>query len=360
MAHEAEASGADFALVFFSQALMQAADVASAFRHHAPALRVAGCSTAGEITPDGLEERHAVAILFPRDSFCVASTMLHRVSSLGMDSIADEVQHLKRRLPANGSADERRAFALCFIDGLSSAEESVTSALYWSLDDIPLIGGSAGDDLKFEKTTLFVDGEVETDCAVVLLVSTSVPFQVFKTDNFVPTEDKLIVTSSVPGQRVVKEFNADRAADEYASAIGIDARSLTPMSFASHPVVVRVGGEYFCRSIQKVNPDGSLSFFCAIDDGIVLTVAQPKGMVESTRNAFRSVADKLGGADVILGFDCVLRRLDAENRQVLREMSELYRHNNVVGFGTYGEQYRSMHLNQTFTGIAFGRREAAE
>jgi hypothetical protein len=41
-------------------------------------------------------------------------------------------------------------------------------------------------------------------------------------------------------------------------------------------------------------------------------------------------------------------------------MSELYRENNVVGFGTYGEQYRSMHLNQTFTGIAFGRPQAAE
>ena len=63
---------------------------------------------------------------------------------------------------------------------------------------------------------------------------------------------------------------------------------------------------------------------------------------------------------MILGFDCVLRRLDARNRQVSRDISELYRENNVIGFGTYGEQYRSMHLNQTFTGIAFGLRQAAE
>ena len=98
----------------------------------------------------------------------------------------------------------------------------------------------------------------------------------------------------------------------------------------------------------------------AIDDGIVLTIAQPKGMVESTRAAMKSVSEKLGGTDVILGFDCVLRRLDARNRQVFRDISELYRNNNVVGFGTYGEQYRSMHLNQTFTGIAFGHRRAAE
>jgi hypothetical protein len=28
--------------------------------------------------------------------------------------------------------------------------------------------------------------------------------------------------------------------------------------------------------------------------------------------------------------------------------------NNVIGFSTYGEQFRSMHLNQTFSGVAFG------
>jgi hypothetical protein len=109
-----------------------------------------------------------------------------------------------------------------------------------------------------------------------------------------------------------------------------------------------------------MNTDGSLSFFCAIDDGIVLSIAQPRGMVESTRTALRNVGERLGGVDMILGFDCVLRRLDARNRQVFREISELYRENNVIGFGTYGEQYRSMHLNQTFTGIAFGLRQAAE
>jgi hypothetical protein len=40
-------------------------------------------------------------------------------------------------------------------------------------------------------------------------------------------------------------------------------------------------------------------------------------------------------------------------------MAELYRKYNVVGFGTYGEQYQSMHLNQTLTGIAFGKRPPA-
>ena len=195
-----------------------------------------------------------------------------------------------------------------------------------------------------------------TDCAIVVLLATDVPFQVFKTDNFVPTGEKLIITASDPDRRIVREFNAGNAAEEFAAAVGITSQPLTPMSFASHPVVVRVGGENYCRSIQKVNADGSLSFFCAIDDGIVLSIAQPKGMVDTTRTAFHEISERLGGIDMILGFDCVLRRLDAQNRQVVREVSELYRKHKVIGFGTYGEQYRSMHLNQTFTGIAFGQR----
>ncbi|GJD58178.1 hypothetical protein IFDJLNFL_4094 [Methylobacterium dankookense] len=36
-------------------------------------------------------------------------------------------------------------------------------------------------------------------------------------------------------------------------------------------------------------------------------------------------------------------------------IADLYRRYNVVGFETYGEQYRAMHLNQTFTGIAIGK-----
>ncbi|MBN9242767.1 MAG: FIST signal transduction protein [Mesorhizobium sp.] len=355
IAAEAAAIDAAFALIFFSQSLVDPATLAAALKERAPALPHAGCSTAGEITPLGLEEGRIVAMLLPSATFSAVSTMIDDLSSSGMDRITGQVEALRRSLYA-GDEDDRRLFALCFIDGLSYAEEAVTSAIHWGLDDIPLIGGSAGDDLKFETTRLICDGRVASDSAVVVLIATQIPFHVFKTDNFVPTDEKLVVTASDPDHRIVREFNADVAAREYAASVGITPDSLTPMSFASHPVVVKVGGEYYCRSIQKMHPDGSFSFFCAIDDGVVLSLAQPKGMVETTRAALKEVEQRLGGIDMILGFDCVLRRLDAENRQVRRDISELYRDHRVIGFGTYGEQYRSMHLNQTFTGIAFGQR----
>lgn len=361
VAAEAAAIDAGFALLFFSQSLVDAAALSDALKINAPGLAYAGCSTAGEITPRGLEEGQILALLLPSASFSVASTMVDSLSSSGMDRITGEVGALRRSLQGRvGYERTNTTFALCFIDGLSYAEEAVTSAIHWGLDDIPLIGGSAGDDLKFETTRLISNGKVASDCAIIVLITTEIPFRVFKTDNFVPTDERLVVTASDPDHRTVREFNATNAAEEYAASVGVIPQMLTPLSFASHPVVVKVGGEFYCRSIQKMHADGSLSFFCAIDDGVVLSIAQPKNMVESTRAAFRDVEERLGGIDMILGFDCVLRRLDALNRQVFREISELYKVNNVIGFGTYGEQYRSMHLNQTFTGIAFGERQAAE
>ena len=361
VAEEARRHEAGFAFLFHSLSAFDTKALAVAIHKHAPGLPHAGCTTAGELLPTGISDGQALAILLPRDRFTIVSAMIDNIRSTSMDGIAATVERLKRELVGRTAGRPGLGrFALCLIDGMSFAEEAVTAAFHWALDDIPLIGGSAGDDLRFETTTLISNGRVASDCAIILLVATDVPFQVFKTENFVPTGEKLVVTASDPDRRIVREFNAGKAAEEFAAAVGIMPEQLTPTSLASHPVVVKVGGEYYCRSIQKVNADGSLSFFCAIDDGIVLSIAEPLGMVESTRNALRDIRERLGGIDMVLAFDCVLRRLDARNRQVFRNMSELYSANNVIGFGTYGEQYRSMHLNQTLTGIAFGMRQAAE
>jgi hypothetical protein len=345
-----------FACVFFSDRAIDAVDLANELRMQLPELECIGCSSAGELTPDGILDGDVLVLMLPRVNFTVSTLVIDNLAGGGIGDIATSVTALRERhIARTHDTSHTNAFALCFIDGMSFAEEAVTAAIFWGLDDIPLIGGSAGDHMEFQKTFVIANGTAWSGRAVIALISTDIPFQIFKSDNFIPSPMKLVVTKSDPERRTVFEFNAAPAAEEYASAIGIEPSSLTPLSFASHPVVVRVGGEYFCRSIQKMNPDGSLTFFCAIDDGVVLTVAQARGMVESTRATLDSVDEFLGGIDMILGFDCILRKLDAQNRQVFRGMSDLYKKYNVIGFGTYGEQYQSMHLNQTLTGIAFGR-----
>jgi hypothetical protein len=360
VAEEAERHGAGFAFTFHSPSLFTSEAFAAAMREHAPDLAHAGCTTAGEMTPGGIGDGEALALILPAAHFTVRSALIEDISTSGMHTVADEVERLIRELDDCGDGGPgRRRFALCLIDGMSFAEEAVTAAIHWALDDIPLVGGSAGDDLRWHKPVLFHNGAVCSNSAVILLVATDIPFKIFKTDNFIPTDAKFVVTASDADRRVVAEFNARPAAIEYAEALGEEAGSLSQMTFASSPVVVRVGGEYFCRAIRGAGEDGSLAFACAIDDGVVLTLAEARGMVESTRTTLDDLDRRLAGIDMVLGFDCCYRRVDAANRQIMRPMAELYRKYNVVGFGTYGEQYQSMHLNQTLTGIAFGKRQAA-
>ncbi|TGV61930.1 hypothetical protein EN792_074875, partial [Mesorhizobium sp. M00.F.Ca.ET.149.01.1.1] len=91
MAAEAAAVDAGFALLFFSQSLVDASTLADALKLHAPSLAYAGCSTAGEITPQGLEEGHLLALLLPSASFSTVSTMVENLSSSSMDAITGEV-----------------------------------------------------------------------------------------------------------------------------------------------------------------------------------------------------------------------------------------------------------------------------
>jgi hypothetical protein len=189
---------------------------------------------------------------------------------------------------------------------------------------------------------------------VLAAVRTGLPFMAFRTQHFVKSDQRMVVTKADPTRRIVSEINGRPAGREFARLVGLEISELTPLIFATHPVVVRVGGQYFVRSIAKVNPDESLTFFCAIDEGIVLTIAKGVDMVANLRDAFDKVREAIGKPQLVLGCDCILRRLETEREGIKDEIGQIFTDNNVVGFATYGEQYNSMHVNQTFTGIAIG------
>ena len=340
-------------LIWFSASSHDAQTLSETLHQLAPQFTFCGCSTSGEITPDGLQESGVVALLLPAKWFTVSICTLPDVSILGMESIARLASETRVDFLQTLDTDDP-VFALNMIDGLTYSEELVTVALDRGLDGIPLIGGSAGDDLHFERTWQIHNGLTYTGAAVVVLIQCRLPCQTFTNNNFVPTDYKLVVTEADPEQRKVIEFNAQPAARAYAEAIGSTVDELDAGSFASHSVVVKSGGQYYCRSIQKLNEDESLTFFCAIDHGLVLTVARSEGIVASSHAAIDLIEEAIGPIDMLFGFDCIYRKLDVQHRQTSHRIASLYKDANFIGFNTYGEQYNSMHINQTFTGIAIG------
>ena len=127
-------------------------------------------------------------------------------------------------------------------------------------------------------------------------------------------------------------------------------------------MLVRQNMNYHVRAVHDAPGAHALSFLGAIDDGLILTLGRGKEIIE-TLEAELDVRDgRDGQPDFVLGFDCVLRKLEIEQKQLTGEVSEIFRRRRVVGFNTYGEQHCGVHVNQTFVGVAFfepPRREFA-
>ena len=210
------------------------------------------------------------------------------------------------------------------IDGMSIREEPVAHALQYALGKIPLFGGSAGDDLKFAKTYVYSDGRFHSDSAALILINTSLPFRIFKTQHFVSTDERLVVTEADPARRIVKEINGLPAAAEYARLVGVDVHELNSMSFAASPVVVMIDGTDYVRSIQKANADGSLTFYCAIEEGLVLRVAHGVDLVNNLEQTFDKIRAEIGPPQLVFGCDCILRNLEISQNGLKDRVGEIF------------------------------------
>lgn len=219
---------------------------------------------------------------------------------------------------------------------------------------MPLIGGSAGDGLSFNATFVYADGQFLSNAAVLGLFETEAPFTAFKFQHFVPTRELLVITEADAESRTVLEINGEPAARAYARALGLGIEDLSPGIYSRFPVMLKLGEDYYVRSIQQCNDDLSLTFYCAIAKGIVLRLGEAVNPLKAAEKAFADVHRLVPNPGLIIGCDCILRRLEFEQTGQIREVGELLVKNRVVGFSTYGEQFNALHMNQTFTGLAIG------
>ncbi|HIC81587.1 MAG TPA: GfdT protein [Kiloniellaceae bacterium] len=311
---------------------------------------VIGCSTAGEISPRGYAEGEIVAVGFPKRHFVALIQFIADLKAMLRKDVVRSTVKLRGEL-ARLAPQWTSEFAFLMVDGLSLLEDQLVSALSTALGPTPLFGGSAGDGLDFKQTFVIHEGRVHRDAAVLALIRTDCAIKVFNFDHLTPTERKMVVTEADPERRVVREINGEPAAREYARLLGMDPEQLSPFIFAAHPVVVKVGGKHHVRAIQKVEPNGDLTFFSAIDEGLVLTLANPRDIARDLDAALGDLALR-SRPQAIIACDCILRRVEAEQKQAIRALSSILSANKVVGFSTYGEQLNSVHVNQTMTGIA--------
>jgi hypothetical protein len=339
-------------VLFFCSTAYDLEQLATELNRRFAGTLVVGCTTAGEVGPAGYVDGSLSGASFSAASFVAEAGRLDHLQSFEMAAGRFFAEKLLEQLEVRERGGN--AFGLLLVDGLSRREEPLTHALQDGLGGIPMFGGSAGDDLKFRQTLVFHNGRFYTDSAVLLLLSTKLPFRLLRTQHFVADGERLVVTEVDAPNRIVREINGLPAVEEYARLVGVAPAQLTPDHFASWPVVVMIDGTDYVRSIQHANPDGSLTFYCAIDEGIVLRVAHGVDLLTKTEAAFAEVERELGGIAGMLVCDCILRNLEIGRTGKKDAAGDLFRRFKAVGFSTYGEQLNGVHINQTLTGIAIG------
>ena len=312
---------------------------------------VIGCTTAGEIGAGGYLDGHIVAVGLPRSLFRVAVGHLEDLSDFDPEQARALAFELRAELTFS-SADWANEVAFLLTDGLSLMEDQLVWALSDALGESPLVGGSAGDGLRFGRTQVLCQGRFVSNAATLAILRTPCMVTAFRFDHLEPTERRMVVTDADPANRLVRAINGMPAGREYARLLGKDPEALTPFIFAANPVVSKIGTEHHVLAIQRVEPDGTLRFFSAVEPGLVLRLAQSTDLVGHLSDRLGQLV-KDGVSPAILACDCILRRLEAENTQARRAMSDLLDAHGVTGFNTYGEQFNLVHVNQTFTGLAF-------
>lgn len=318
------------------------------------ATRFYGCSTSGEIIPGGYTRNGFSCLGFSRRYFCCVSRLITNLRDFGFQQAGQLVPAMKEELSRRApQATAASTVALLLIDSSSRAEEFVAAALGSELGNIQLVGGSSGDNWQLGRTPVLYEGQFHDDSAVLLMVHSALPFRHYNFHNFVPTEQRGVITAATPSERLVHEINGAPALQEYARLCGLQPGQLDKERLALHPAIITVGDRAYPRGFAEILNDGSLRSACAIDEGVVFRVAAQVDYVEQMRGALHTIRQDLGERMLVLAMECAARREMVEQQNLEPPVARLFDEFNIWGLNCMGEQSNSLHMNNSFNCLAF-------
>jgi hypothetical protein len=308
-----------------------------------------GCSTAGEIAPDGPDDASVVVTALGGSGFEVAPAVAHGARGRLREAGAEVAASLRR---LDGGRDHRVLILL--TDGLAGDQQEIVRGAYGVAGaSVPLVGGCAGDDMKMHATHQFFGPEVCRDAVVGAALASDAPIGIGVRHGWTRVGDPMLITDAA-GSRVLS-IDGQPALDLYLSRLDAPAEVHDdPAEFvrfaATHPLgLARRRGEEQVRFVSGADferrtlgciaevPRGALAWFMEGDDESVLA---------ATDAACTDALEPLDGRRPlgILAFDCIARRGVLGENGIRREIDRVASHSSgapVAGFYTYGEIART-------------------
>lgn len=343
------------AILIFLDYRRDGAGIVRELRERFPSAEVIGCTTAGEFTERSYGTRGAVAVALSRRKVSQAASALATFDGGVVDGIRAATRRLGEKLGTDlRGCDPDHYVGIVLFDGMTGHEEEANDALGQVAPLLSFVGGSAGDDLRFQQTQVYGEGKTSANGAALLVLRMESRFSIVKTCSFTPRPGAPFrVTKADTARRVVYELDGTPIVQAYSAALNVSAERLDARLFAQHPVGLMIDGSPWIRSPQLVLPDGGVRFACQLLEGMQVHLMDPTDLVSDTRDAFaqaeRSVGGKTSGAVL---FNCAYRRVDIEERGLTRPFLDLLTFP-CAGFHTYGESWLG-HMNHTLVGLFVG------
>jgi hypothetical protein len=348
-------------LAYFSDSLDLPA-LAAGLHEAAGDVPVVGCSTAGEISTEGLSDHGVVAV------------------AIGGPGLAVEVGHaVGVGADPRGTASEAAAcitgvnhlphrILMLLSEGLKGGQQDVVRGAYEVAGaEVPLVGACAGDHLKMQKTYQLVGGALLEDAVVAVALGSEAPIGVGVSHGWRKLGEPVVVSASTNSQ--VIQLDGEPALDVYLRRTNAPAAAYTDAEafnhFAiTHPLGVSrrsgeevrlvAGADFETRALQFIAhvPAGGLAWFMEGDEGSVLRAAD-----DACSDALAGLGD--GACAGFLVFDCVARRGAIGDEAAGREVERIAGYAGglpIAGFYSYGEIARTRGVtgfhNQTLVVVA--------
>jgi len=348
------------ATVLFASTSYDLAELGAALARHGVE-RVIGAATGRVIGPQGFAAHGVTGFHLPAKRFVMVDALLADVATMALPELRARVAALRSELERTAEPSQGHRFALLLVDAETRCEERLAGVLGMELSGIPLIGGSAGD-LYFNplghppgSTRLLHHQRAVRGAAILCLVASASPVAAYCHNHHVPSDKKMVITDADPARRLVREIDGRPALGVYAASCGFRRAPSGSNEFAPYPLMIRIGGLYYARGMQRIYPGGVLEFACALEPGLVVALGKPGDMISSLDGLFASMRRRVGTPELVIGIECAARTACMEREGLREDIEPRMRRHGVVGFASLGEQFNTVHANNSFTCLAVAR-----
>lgn len=268
-----------------------------------------------------------------------------------------EITHYPMRYAPNieQAVDEMCSKENCccisFTTAFGGCEELVQDTFKSVLGDmnIPVFGGTSGVGERFSQSFVALNGITYSEATVFAVIHNSYGrIRIFRENMFKPTEHFFMATDVDCDERTVYEYDDRPAAEVIAHALHTSVTDLQEQMFM-HPIGRVEGGNIYITEVNKVEPDGRVTYYSRIYNRTKVVQLEVEDLDEVwERTAFEVRKEEIFGSFAIV-INCLSRsryfieqgRFGDFNDKLKKEYGD------YVGMSGYGEQSDFEHLNQT-------------